>query len=68
MSVACLVAAIALGIACGRHPLEQAYRYDWLARRQAWETIVEHAAKHPVGDKDALIYVNLAHAYTGTYN
>jgi hypothetical protein len=68
MSVSFLVAIIALAIAYGRHPLEQAYHYDWLARRGAWEEIVKHVSEHPVRDKDALIYANLAHAYTGTFN
>ncbi|MDR1937161.1 MAG: DUF6057 family protein, partial [Tannerellaceae bacterium] len=66
--VAILAVAAGLAIFYGGHPLEQAYRYDWLARRQQWQAIVEHAAKHPVKDKDALIYANLAHAYTGTFN
>jgi hypothetical protein len=68
ISLSLLVAAVALAVLYGRHPLEQAYRYDWLARRQAWEAIAKHAATHPVRDKDALVYANLAHAYTGTFN
>ncbi|MDR1624440.1 MAG: DUF6057 family protein [Tannerellaceae bacterium] len=51
-----------------QHPLEQAYRYDWYARQQQWEKIAEHAGKHPVKDKDALVYTNLAYAYTGRFN
>ncbi|MDR1161910.1 MAG: DUF6057 family protein [Tannerellaceae bacterium] len=51
-----------------QHPLEQAYRYDWYARQQQWEKIVAHAGKHPVKDKDALVYSNLAHAYTDRFS
>lgn len=51
-----------------QHPLEQAYRYDWYARQQQWEKIAEHAGKHPVKDKDALVYINLAYAYTDRFN
>ncbi|MDR3142761.1 MAG: DUF6057 family protein [Tannerellaceae bacterium] len=51
-----------------QHPLEQAYRYDWYARQQQWEKITEHAGKHPVKDKDALVYINLAYAYTDRFN
>jgi hypothetical protein len=52
----------------GGHPLEQAYHYDWLARRQDWEAIVRDVSKHPVRDKDALVYANLAYACTGRFN
>jgi hypothetical protein len=51
-----------------QHPLEQAYRYDWYARQQQWEKITAHAGKHPVKDKDALVYINLAYAYTDKFN
>ncbi|MDR1918553.1 MAG: DUF6057 family protein [Tannerellaceae bacterium] len=68
IQLAILGLATGLAILYGEHPLEQVYYYDCLARRQAWQAIVEHAAKHAVKDKDALIYANLAHAYTGTFN
>ncbi|MDR0750178.1 MAG: DUF6057 family protein [Tannerellaceae bacterium] len=64
-----LLAIIMGGLAFYKqHPLEQAYRYDWYARQQQWEKITAHAARHPVKDKDALVYVNLAYAYTGRFN
>ncbi|GHV03576.1 hypothetical protein FACS189416_0150 [Bacteroidia bacterium] len=52
----------------GKHPLEQVYHYDWLARNQQWDIICEHVDKHPVKDKDALVYANLAYAHTGRFN
>ncbi|MDR1555534.1 MAG: DUF6057 family protein [Tannerellaceae bacterium] len=67
-AVSLLVGATAIALVYGGHPLEQAYRYDWFARGQQWEAIVEDVARHPVKDRDALIYANLAHAYTGTFN
>jgi tetratricopeptide (TPR) repeat protein len=51
-----------------QHPLEQVYRYDWYARQQQWEKIAAHAEKHPVKDKDALVYINLAYAYMDRFN
>ncbi|MDR0429048.1 MAG: DUF6057 family protein [Tannerellaceae bacterium] len=51
-----------------RHPLEQAYRYDWYARQQQWDRIVRHAGEHPARDKDALVYVNLAYGHEGRLN
>jgi hypothetical protein len=51
-----------------QHPLEQAYRYDWYARLGAWDKIIAHAGKYSVKDKDALVYVNLAHAQAGRFN
>ncbi|MDR1357404.1 MAG: DUF6057 family protein, partial [Tannerellaceae bacterium] len=61
------VAAL-LAIIYGGHPLEQAYMYDSLAREGRWEAIAAHASTHPVRDKDALVYANLAYAYTGAFN
>ncbi|MDR2388870.1 MAG: DUF6057 family protein [Tannerellaceae bacterium] len=66
--ISLLVAGMILGVVFGRHPLEQAYRYDWLARQGAWERIARDALEHPVKDKDALVYANLAHAYCRSYN
>lgn len=68
LSASLLLLIVVLALVYGRHPLEQAYHYDWLARQGAWEAIVKHASKHPIRDKDALIYANLAHAHTGTFN
>lgn len=63
-----LVAAIAYGIAYGKNPMEQAYRYDYYARCGQWNRIVNHALRHSIKDKDALIYLNLALSHTGQLN
>lgn len=62
---ACLLVGIVGGILYGKNPMEQAYRYDYYARQGEWERIVDHARMHPVQDKDALIYLNLALSHTG---
>lgn len=65
LSYTCLLAGIVFGILYGKNPMEQAYRYDYYARQGEWGKIVEHARAHPVQDKDALIYLNLALSHTG---
>ena len=60
-----IVALFAALLVWRKNPLEQAYRYDWYARQGAWERIVEHVETHPVRDKDALVYLNLALSHTG---
>ncbi|MDR1344103.1 MAG: DUF6057 family protein [Tannerellaceae bacterium] len=63
-----MAAASPAAIIYGGHPLEQAYLYDWLARQERWEAITSHASTHPVKDKDALVYLNMAHVHKGTFN
>ncbi|MDH6306003.1 tetratricopeptide (TPR) repeat protein [Parabacteroides sp. PF5-5] len=63
-----LLLIIGGGIFFRENPLEQVYRYDWLARQQQWDKIITHAEKHPAKDQDALVYVNLASAYTDSFN
>ena len=55
-----LLVATILAIYLKKDPLEQAYRYDYLARQERWSEIVSHASANPVRDMDALIYQNLA--------
>lgn len=56
------------GIALGKHPMEQAYQYDYYARHEQWDKIVEDSQKKGVHDKDVLIYANLALSKTGRLN
>lgn len=70
LAALCLILILMMGglTLYKQHPLEQAYQYDWYARQQQWKQIVEHAEKHSVKDKDALVYVNLAYAYMDRFN
>ncbi|MDR1500416.1 MAG: DUF6057 family protein [Tannerellaceae bacterium] len=63
-----MLTAYSLVVIYGGHPLEQAYMYDHLARGERWGDIAAHASLHPVKDKDALIYANLAYLHTGAFN
>lgn len=65
LTYVCLLIGIGWGIVYQKNPMEQAYRYDYYARRGEWERIVSHARLHPVRDMDALIYLNLALSHTG---
>ncbi len=65
VSYAFLLIAMACGILYKKDPMEQAYRYDYYARRGEWREIVSHARAHSVRDKDALVYLNLALSKTG---
>lgn len=62
-----LLAAIVVGIVYQKDPLEQAYRYDYHARKGEWQEIVNHAKIHSVRDLDALVYLNLALSHTGQF-
>lgn len=50
-----------------KNPMEQAYRYDLYAQRGEWQKIITHAQTHPVHDKDALVYLNLALSKQGSF-
>lgn len=62
-----LLVGIAAGILYKKDPLEQAYRYDYHARKNQWKEIVDHAREHSVRDMDALVYLNLALSHTGQF-
>ena len=63
-----ILGAMTYKITYTHHPLEQAYRYDYYARQNKWQAIVDHAEKHGIEDRDALIYLNLALSHTGQMN
>lgn len=68
VSLILLVGVMTVGILTGGQPLEQVYRYDYYARHDRWQDIVDHSLTHGVRDQDALVYVNLANAKTGQFN
>lgn len=63
-----LVGFICLALMYGKNPLEQAYRYDYYARSEQWDKIVEHALQNGVKDLSSQRYVNLALSYEGRLN
>ena len=65
LAIGSLLALMAWPLFTTRHPMEQAYYYDDLARNADWKTIVMHAQKQGVRDMQSLIYVNLALSHTG---
>ena len=62
-----LLVMMGLGIYFIKDPMEQAYRYDQYAREGEWQKIITHAQTHPVRDKDALVYLNLALSKQGNF-
>lgn len=59
-----LTGGILAGILYGGNPLEKTYQYDYYARNDQWQKIIDHAEQHPVNDQNALVYVNLALSHT----
>ncbi|MDF9830553.1 DUF6057 family protein [Parabacteroides sp. PF5-6] len=68
VSTGLLFVCMAIGIGWGKHPMEQAYRYDYYARQGQWQAIVTEAQRTGVHDKDALVYTHLALSRTGQFN
>ncbi len=68
VSLVLLAGAMTAGVWWGSDPLEQVYRYDYLARQGRWNEIVDYSLAHGVHDKDALIYTNLAASHAGRFN